>query len=317
MNAPLGDQSRGGGAVRVVEYCGSGIAAAYAGWLLAGMGAQVTRLLDPGGEGEPRAGPVQFALEALAEGKAGTRCPGSREDFDALLEGADILLCDTVPTLEAVAGPVNSLGGRFPLLVVGIASTFGLEGPYAGLPGVGLDAQAISGVAWSLGEPGRAPLSLPAGILEHQAGAMLAAGCLLALGVRDVRGAGRVVDIALADVLASYVGGNCRFYIHHGLAWARNGRRPSGSGGAYPYGVQACKDGNVCVCGRTREEWNRLVAVMGNPQWAAQPRYQDLRAMGTQYPDEVDRLMAPWLARHTKAELEALAPIHPVPRPMC
>ena len=310
MNAPVIDQSRGGGAVRVVETTGGGIAAAYAGWLLAGMGAQVTRLVDPDGESERRAGPLQFALAALAEGKAGTRCPTNVEEFDALLEDADILLSDTVPALEAAAGSVSSLQGRFPRLVVGVASTFGLEGPYAGFPGVGLDAQAISGVAWSLGEPGRAPLSLPPGILEHQAGAMLAAGCLLALGVRDVRGTGRVVDIALADVLASYVGGNCRFYIHHGLAWARNGRRPSGSGGAYPYGVLACKDGNVCICGRTREEWNRLVAVMGNPQWAAQPRYQDLRAMGTRYPEEVDRLMAPWLARHTKAELEALALEH-------
>ncbi len=304
------NQSRGDGGVRVVEFAGSGIAAAYAGWLLAGMGAQVTRLVDPDCAAGRRASPLEFALEALAKGKASMRGPANVADFDALLAEADILLCDTVPDLEALAGAVNSLGDRFPRLVVGTASTFGLEGPYAGFPGVGLDAQAISGVAWSLGEPGRAPLSMPPGILEHQAGAMLAAGSLLALGVRDAGGTGGVVDIALADVLASYVGGNCRFYIHHGLAWARNGRRPSGSGGAYPYVVLPCKDGNVCVCGRTREEWNRLVAAMGNPQWAAQARYQDLRAMGTQYPEEVDRLMMPWLARHTKAELEALALEH-------
>ena len=48
-----------------------------------------------------------------------------------------------------------------------------------------------------------------------------------ALSVRDDRHTGRIVDIALADVLASYVAGNARLYIHHGLEWARNGRRPS------------------------------------------------------------------------------------------
>ena len=111
-------------------------------------------------------------------------------------------------------------------------------------------------------------------------------------------------------MLASHVAGNVRLYIHHGLPWQRNGRRPSGSGGAYPYVILPCKDGEVCVCGRTREEWNRLVKVMGNPAWAAEPRYQDLRSMGKQYPDEVDALIMPWLAQHTMAELEALALEH-------
>jgi tripartite-type tricarboxylate transporter receptor subunit TctC len=32
-----------------------------------------------------------------------------------------------------------------------------------------------------------------------------------------------------------------------------------------------------------------------------------MRAMGTQYPEEVDPLVAPWFASHTKAELEAIA----------
>ena len=41
--------------------------------------------------------------------------------------------------------------------------------------------------------------------------------------------------------------------------------------------------------------------------WTAEPRYQDLRAMGRQYPQEVDALLMPWLARHTKAELESIA----------
>jgi crotonobetainyl-CoA:carnitine CoA-transferase CaiB-like acyl-CoA transferase len=49
---------------------------------------------------------------------------------------------------------------------------------------------------------------------------------------------------------------------------------------------------------------------MDNPGWAMERRYQSLRAMGTQYPDEVDELVMPWFARHTKAELEAIALEH-------
>ena len=225
------------GGVRVVEYAGSGIAAAYAGWLLARMGASVTRLtVASATDTEAAETPVELALEVLGDGKSGRRCPTSREALDQLLAECDILLCDTPAALVALAGPLPALTARLPRLVLGIASTFGIAGPYAGHAGGSLDAQALAAMAWALGEPGRAPLSLPPGILEHQAGAMLAAGCLLALNVRDDCGSGRTVDIALADVLASYVAGNCRFYVHHGLQWQRSGRRASGSGDELPAG---------------------------------------------------------------------------------
>jgi crotonobetainyl-CoA:carnitine CoA-transferase CaiB-like acyl-CoA transferase len=293
--------------VRVAEFVshGSGIAAAYAGWLLARLGAEVTRLTVQ--ENRAGASPVQLALEVLADGKTTIPCPA---DIDSLLADYDILLCDAPSALVAVTGTLASLRARLPRLVIGVATPLGLSGPYAAFPSVSLDAQALSAVAWSLGEPGRAPLSLPPGIVEHQAGTMLAAGTLLALQVRDARGTGRLVDIALSEVLASYVATNCRVYIHHGLRWQRSGRRASGSGGAYPYVILPCQDGEVCLFGRTREEWERLVHVMGDPAWATLPRYQDLRAVGTQYPEEVDQFVLPWLARHTKAELAAIALEH-------
>ncbi|MFT5394655.1 MAG: crotonobetainyl-CoA:carnitine CoA-transferase CaiB-like acyl-CoA transferase, partial [Gammaproteobacteria bacterium] len=89
--------------------------------------------------------------------------------------------------------------------------------------------------------------------------------------------------------------------------WHRSGRRASGSGGAYPFMILPCQDGDVCVCGRTRAERERLVAAMGNPYWASQPRYRSLRAMGQECPDAVDALIALWFVEHSKQELEAIA----------
>ena len=307
--------SHTGAALRVVEVVTreSGIASAHAGWLLGKMGATVTRVVDGSasraGEAEP-AGPISRALVALADGKDSIELSSHAPDVDALLRNADVLLADGSQTLARIIAPIDRLRAEHPRLIIAISTVFGLDGPYARFAGTGLDAQALSAVAWSLGEPGRAPLALPPGIVEHQAGAMLAAGCLMALEARDRAagvGSGRVVDVALADVLASFVAGNCRLYVHHGLEWKRSGRRASGSGGAYPYMILPCRDGEVCICGRTRDEWNRFVQAMGNPEWASLPRYQDLRAMGKQYPDEVDQLLMPWLAQKTKAELEAIA----------
>ena len=307
MSSPVNSTAPVFAGVRVVECAQAGIAAAYAAWLLARLGAQVTRLVSSLPAAPASASPIQHALEALSDGKAHAPHPQNGVELDALLGSSDIVLCDSPAKLEALAGPLQAINERWPRLVIGIATIFGIEGPYASHNAISLDAQALSAVAWVLGESGREPLSFPPGVLEHQSGAMLAAGSLLALAVRDACGRGRVVDIALADVLASYVAGNSPLYVHHGLQWQRSGRRASGSGGAYPYMTLPCKDGQVCISGRTRDEWNRLVQVMGNPEWASLPRYQDLRAMGKQYPDEVDQLVMPWFARHTMAELEAIA----------
>jgi len=288
------------GALNVVEWADSGIAAAYAGSILAGLGANVVRLGElPDG----RESPLKAARAALDAGKTSR----STKAWAEVLESADLLLCDNSAALEAVTGPLKNLSLQFPRMVIGIHSIFGLDGPNTGVPATVLDAQAVSSVAWALGDPDREPLSIPPGILEHQGGAMLSAGCLAALFVRERDGRGQIVDIALADVLASYVGGNCRFYIHHGMHWRRSGRRASDSGGAYPFVILPCADGDVCICGRTRAEWQRLVAVMGNPNWASDPRYKSLRKIGREYPEEVDALIRPWLAQHTMAELEQLA----------
>ncbi len=286
-------------ALRVLEVS-TGIAGAYCGWLLQQLGATVMRAgAAPGAKPDAAGNAVALALGYFNSGKTDTS--------DAAWPGANIVITDDVPQFERLAQcSLAAFAMAHPDCILGAATSFGLTGPLAGKPATPLDAQAVSGVAWALGEPGRAPLSIPPGLLESQAGAHLAAACLMARLV----GGGRVVDVALADVLASYVAVNCRFYIHHGMQWRRAGRRASGSGGSYPFGILPCRDGDVCLSGRTRQEWQRFVEAMGNPEWAARPRYQKLRLMGQDYPGEVDALVLPWLQRHTKAEIEAIANRH-------
>ena len=324
VDAPLNamDSTRAatpiGTALRVLELS-TDIGGAYCGWLLAKLGADVTRISSSGNSdcaARPAASPIGLGLAYLAEGKntqvlSADEGRSPSESLAELLGQCDILVCDCPDELQRLTGePPADLAGRYPRLVVGVCSTFGVEGPNAPYPAVALDAQAVSAVAWSLGEPDREPLSLPPGVLEHQSGVNLAAACLFAILVRDQRGTGCLVDIALADILASYVAGNCRIYVNHGLKWHRAGRRAYASGGAYPYVVLPCRDGEVCLCGRTREEWERLVDVMGRPEWSKEPRYQNLRAMGKLYPEEVDQLILPWLQQRTMAEIEVLASRH-------
>lgn len=294
-----------GAPLRVAEV-GGGIAVAYCGWLLRGMGAEVVRIdlgsATPEAQTLESVDPLFLTLAYYEAGKEAV----SSSHAGPVLDGADLIISDDAPRLEALVGSSLEEAARVrPGQVFGVASVFGRTGPLATAPATPLDAQAEASVAFALGDPGRPPLAIPPGILECQAGAHLAAACLMAHlygGARE-----RIVDIALADVLASYVAVNCRFYIHHGMRWRRAGRRASDSGGAYPFVILPCADGAVCLSGRTRAEWERFVEAMGSPAWAREPRYQKLRAMGQQYPEEVDALISPWLAARTKAEIEAIA----------
>lgn len=299
---------RPAGALRVAEIS-TGVAGAYCGWLLARMGAQVSRVASQGDASVEASDPAELGRRRFNADKMPFASTG--EAVLADLRAADILICDDLAAFEQVTGRAPSEAALVvPGKVVGFATIFGLSGPLAEVPAGELDAQAQASVAWVLGEKGREPLSIPPGILPCQAGAHLAAACLMALWAGETGHEARIVDIALADVLASYVGVNCRFYVHHGMEWERAGRRASGSGGAYPFVILPCKDGDVCLSGRTRDEWARLVKALGDPAWAQEPRYQNLRAMGQSYPDEVDALVMPLLAPLTKAELADLAMRH-------
>ena len=288
--------------LRVIEIS-SGIAGAYCGWLLQQMGADVVRIgAMPTGAHD--ADPIAMAMAYYSTGKQ-TLSPDGIADAVA---SADLVIADDLVRVTALTGrSLAEIAVAQPDTVFGVTSVFGLTGPLANVPAVPLDAQAEASVAWALGEPGRPPLSIPPGVLECQAGAHLAAACLMARLAGPAPSSGRIVDIALTDVLAHYVGVNCRFYIHHGMRWQRAGRRASDSGGAYPFVILPCADGAVCLSGRTRPEWERFVEAIGSPAWSQEPRYQKLRAMGQQYPDEVDALIAPWLAERTKAEIEQIA----------
>lgn len=298
--------SANGTPLRVVEFS-TGIAGAYCGWLLSQMGAEVISINGTLASSDTAADPtdqIALALAYYADGKQAV----ARKDATEAMAGADLVITDDAPGLAALTGrTLTDIAAGQPGSVFGVTSVFGLTGPLAGVVAVPLDAQAEAGVAWALGEPGRPPLAIPPGVLECQAGAHLAAACLMARLAGPAADGGRIVDIALNDVLTHYVGVNCRFYIHHGMRWRRAGRRASDSGGAYPFVILPCADGAVCLSGRTRAEWQRFVEAIGTPAWSQEPRYQKLRAMGQQYPEEVDALIAPWLAERTKAEIEEIA----------
>lgn len=319
--------------LRVLEW-GDLIAAPYCTKLLAEFGARVDKIEPPHGDSARRHGPFpgdradpeQSGLFVyLNAGKRSLVADPATEEglqlLHALLTRVDVFVTNQPLALRRRLGlDATSLRARYPGLIQVAISVFGDTGPAAEAPAQTIDAYAASGTAWVIGDPGREPLIVPLLQGDYQAGAHAAAATAMALlararaGKTGGRWSGESIDIASADILASAAGTNAQIYLYYGLQkWARAGRRAFASGGPYPYVILPCKDGAVCLIGRARQEWDRLVLAMGAPDWTREPRYQDLQAMGRDYPDEVDALITPWLAQHTRAELLQLAETHGFP----
>ncbi len=310
---------------RVIEW-GNTISAAYCGRLLRDAGAQVEKVEPPQGDAMRRHGPFRQDRENpeasgmfayLNSGKDNCcldPADADAEELHARLQHADVFVTSYPLTMRRQLGlDAAAVRARHPHLIYVSISVFGDSGPLSQVPAQAIDAYAASGVAWVIGEPGRVPLLVPGQQADYQAGAHAAAATLSSLvysrRTRDGKARpGNTIDIAAADVMAVAVGTNAQVYLFHGdERWERAGRRAFGSGGAYPYVILPCKDGHVCLLGRARHEWDRLMDAMGNPPWSKEPRYNDLHVMGKEYPEEVDELIKPWLATRTRSELLDIA----------
>jgi crotonobetainyl-CoA:carnitine CoA-transferase CaiB-like acyl-CoA transferase len=285
-----------------VVVLGSSRAARFAARTLASLGAAVTRVAPP-------------ALDPPAEASA-----SERERRLAAWLDAGVAV---IPVAEAAA-PVWT-GARPDLLVhdaelpapAGVPAVALSDGLDASERACGLTAAARAGVAVACGAPEREPLEPPFQLGTYAAGLVAAAAALSLLEA----GTAGPLTVTTTEVLATFGGVNALVYEPYGIPWRRERRHAAQCAGPYPYGFLRASDGDVCVIGRARRDWERIVQAAGSPAWAQDERYADLRRNGAEHADELDELLEQWTRRHTRAELLesarrhgfALAPVRTAP----
>ena len=285
--------------LRVIEI-GENVAPAYAGKLLAWLGAEVQILqprVDHAGDPEVQ----QLVDEWLHEGKTILD-----ETSDATTwAAADVLLLDLDAASPRVRQACEDVQAELDRLdrkpvVVSLSSAHDLDDV---VPGSALTAGAWSGLSWSMGSAGRAPLTLPYDLPSFQTGAHAAAAALTGI-LTDCADPGlRQIDVATRDVLSYYTGMITANFIPYERPWRREGARPPGSGGVYPASIFPCKDGHVTFMCRSQREWDTLLGAMGHPEWSQDPRFADPRVIARLHADEVDQHLTPWIAQHTRDEM--------------
>jgi crotonobetainyl-CoA:carnitine CoA-transferase CaiB-like acyl-CoA transferase len=234
-----------------------------------------------------------------------------RDAFLRLCADADALVESQRPgVMEALGLAPEVLLEHNPRLVVVRISGFGQTGPYRLRPGFGTLAEAFSGLADITGEPDGPPLLAPTAVADEVAGLFATWSLMTALYHRDVHGGpGQVIDVSLFESLFAIVGPLPTLYEQRGYQQERNGSRLPWSA---PRNVYPSRDGeHFVVSGTAPAPAKVILRLVGGDELVADPRFATA-ASRSAHADELDRLVADWIAARDADEIDAAFEEHGV-----
>ena len=172
-----------------------------------------------------------------------------------------------------------------------------------GMGGSGADACAVAGPAAAIGHTDGSGLPLPADMPEKWCGLV---GAILALAEAWRRTGGGVpeYDVSAADVMRAFALQNSGTPEERRRLWKRNGRICVEHGLIFPMGFFACRDGHAALLGRSRRDWRRIAAALGDPEWTRRPGFDNPFALASDSA-EADALLEETLADKRRDDLLA------------
>lgn len=293
--------------VRVLELS-HGIAAGFAGRLLAGFGARVDSIEPPGGSPLRRLPPFvdvpptdesSAVFIYLSANKRHVTLDLRQETgkrlFLRLVGEADAVLDDGALATAGIR-PEELLQANERAVVVSI-SPFGIPGRYAGYEATEIVMQAIGGALYCSGEGELPPLHMPADMVQYMGGVYAAVGAVSGLRARTTMGKGQVVELSLARSLIEWPFAAMTSYEYTGV----DGRR----GIAQKWqGVQKTKDGHIGVNVLTEQQWQDLVSFTGMFDLLADERFATpLKRIANH--EVLAAALAPWWAEQDSADIFA------------
>lgn len=300
--------------VRVIEY-GEGIAAAFGAKLMADLGADVIKVEPHTGDGTRRRGP--FPNDApdpeqsglflyLNNNKRGVTLdlaePHGRESFGRLLAGADIFIHNVHPADRSRLGlNPETLERDYPNLIIAGISPFGDTGLYKDWKAYPLNVENAGGMAFlapgASQSPDLPPLKAFGGQSEYQAGLHACYASLAAYWGRLNGGKAPRIEVSAQECLAAMLEMNLMHYTYAGRETSRLGKRVLG-----PWLLADCSDGVIFVACAEEPQWQRMVEVMGNPEWAHEELFKDRLTRGDNA-DALNLFIKDWSAGQTAREL--------------
>jgi crotonobetainyl-CoA:carnitine CoA-transferase CaiB-like acyl-CoA transferase len=301
------------------------LAGPWAGQTLADLGAEVIKVERPGAgddtrhwgppylhdrEGRPTAESAYYL--AANRGKRSVAIDLGQAEGQALVRDlagrCDVLIENfKVGGLARYGLDYATLARLHPGLVYCSVTGFGQDGPYRDRPGYDFMIQAMSGLMSVTGEaddrPGGGPQKVGVALTDVLTGLYATIAILAALRHRDLTGAGQQIDLALLDVQVACL-------ANQALNYLVSGQPPGRLGNAHPnivpYQAFASADGHLVVAVGNDAQFRRLCTLVGQPEWADDPRFATNAARVAQRELLVPLLAARLRERSSDAWLAAL-----------
>ena len=299
--------------VKVIEYCEL-VSGPYCAKLLADLGAEVIKIEKPKlGDEARRRGPFlndiphpersglflylntnKLGITLDLESSIGKRV------FTELVKDTDILIEDTTPrTMEHLGLGYETLSEVNPAIIITSITPYGQTGPYRGHKAHHLNIYHISGQArFSYTEKRdskQAPVKGGGYVGDYDAGLSGAVATMAALYKRNLNGIGQHIDVSKEEALISLDRVDIGAFTNEGASAATRRRGMLG-------GLMRCKDGYVVVLAPQQHQWEALVKLMGNPEWALGEKCKD-EFTRSDNAAELQPLIEDWMLQHTRDEI--------------
>ncbi|WP_198154681.1 CaiB/BaiF CoA transferase family protein [Plesiocystis pacifica] len=304
--------------LRVLEL-GSLIAGPFAGSMLASFGAEVIKVEDPGA-GDPlrkwrklHADGTSLWWRSMARNKRSVAIDLRTEQGRWLIQNliasrrVDVLIENFRPgRMEAWGLGWEALSALEPRLIMVRISGYGQTGPKAQLPGFANVAEAVAGLRYLTGEPGRPPVRSGVSLGDTISGLHAAFGALAAVQARDGgpgrkgTGRGQVVDVALTESVFNMLESLLPEYSAQGHVRQRSGSKLEG---VVPTGTYPCREPDtwVAIGANSDSMFRRLMEVMGREDLRDDPQLAQNHGR-VPHADRLDAAIAEWTGSKTVAE---------------
>lgn len=316
--------------VRVTDFCWMGVGAC-ATRLLADFGAEVIRIEDRNRLDLPRRLPI-YKGEARTYGeedanpdpnKAGLfnnynrnklgvtinmRSLKGRALADRLIASSSVVTENFAPgVMERWGLTYERLRELSPQVIYARMSGFGHSGPHADFRSYGPVVQAVCGMSYISGLPGQEPSGWGLSYMDNEAAFLNASALLMAIYHRNAGGPGGEIDVSAVEAGIGLLGPILLDVAVNGRS-TRGGDFPTGNRlehpDAAPHGVYPCigEDRWIAIAVFEQSEWEALVAVMGHPAWASEPRFAT-QALRFANQDALDERLGTWTREYDRHRL--------------
>lgn len=296
--------------VRVLDV-GEMVAAPYAAKLLADLGAHVIKVEPPTGDRARRHGPFPPGSDGDPETSAlflglntnkqsvvlDLDTTDGRDRLSELVGECDIVIHSMSPSRAAAVGlDPHELLERDPALVVCAVTPYGSSGPRAEWSGE--EVNVVHGGGWGYLIPGDDPdpTAPPLTVFGHpancQAGMAAALASLASYRKARATGIGEFVDMSAQAHVASMLEASFIAWSYGEAVATRNDGRILN-----PWGIYRCRDGLIFLVTVEQDQWERLVDMMGTPEWAMLELFSTPEAR-VENRDVVDIYIEEWTSQH-------------------